>query len=51
MSRVNIYSGLRYIDDPSIMSWQIANEPRAFSDDAKPQFAAWIKDITAWMRS
>lgn len=51
MSRVNIYSGLRYIDDPSIMSWQIANEPRAFSDNAKPQFAAWIKDITAWMRS
>ena len=33
ISRTNRYTGLKYTDDPAIMSWQIGNEPRAFSKE------------------
>jgi mannan endo-1,4-beta-mannosidase len=51
VARVNRYTGKKYIDDPAIMSWQIGNEPRAFSDEGKPAFAAWLKEATALIRS
>lgn len=35
VGRTNRYTGKKYVDDPAIMSWQVGNEPRAFSDDAK----------------
>ena len=31
VSRKNCYTSLLYKDDPTIMAWQIGNEPRAFS--------------------
>lgn len=42
VSRTNRYTGRKYKDSPAIMSWQIANEPRAFSEDSKKDFAEWI---------
>ena len=33
VTRTNRYTGRPYREDPAIFSWQIANEPRAFSDD------------------
>lgn len=51
ITRTNRYTGKRYVDDPAIFSWQIGNEPRAFSDSNKALFAAWIKDIAAHIKS
>lgn len=51
MSRTNRYTDRKYTDDPTIMSWQVGNEPRAFSDEAKPALAAWLKQTTALIRS
>lgn len=51
ISRTNRYTEEKYTDDPTIMSWQIGNEPRAFSDEAKPAFAKWIKEAAAVIRS
>lgn len=49
VTRTNRYSKTKYIDDPTIMAWQIGNEPRAFSVDPtqdqaphKAAFAAWL---------
>ena len=42
VSRKNSITGRFYKDEPSIMSWQLCNEPRAFSPDCKEMFAAWI---------
>ena len=51
LSRTNRYSGLKYVDDPTIMSWQICNEPRAFSKEALPEFEKWLSEATAIVRS
>ena len=39
------------MDDPTIMSWQIGNEPRAFSDENKEPFARWMADVAAQIKS
>ena len=49
-NRTNRYTGVRYIDDPAIMSWQIGNEPRAFSDAAKQPFAHWLSETSCLIR-
>jgi mannan endo-1,4-beta-mannosidase len=50
LSRTNRYTGRRYIDDPAIMSWQIGNEPRAFSKAALPAFERWLNEASALIR-
>lgn len=51
ITRTNRYTGVKYTDDPVIMSWQIANEPRAFSDENKEPFARWMATVAAQIRS
>jgi mannan endo-1,4-beta-mannosidase len=51
LGRTNRYTGLKYTDDPAIMAWQVGNEPRAFSDEAKEPFAQWLAEATALIRS
>ena len=42
VSRRNSITGRLYKDEPSIMAWQICNEPRPFSKENKELFAEWI---------
>lgn len=49
--RTNRYTGKPYVEDPAIFSWQIGNEPRAFSHNAKEAFAQWIAKSAALIRS
>lgn len=51
VSRTNRYNQIKYVDDPTIMSWQIGNEPRAFSDENKEPFARWMTDVAAQIKS
>ena len=51
VSRTNRYNQIKYVDDPTIMSWQIGNEPRAFSDEDKEPFARWMADVAAQIKS
>ena len=39
VGRSNSLTGKKYSESPAIMSWQIANEPRAVSDEGKEPFA------------
>lgn len=50
IGRTNRYTGLAYKDDPAIMSWQIGNEPRAFSKTQKQAFKQWIGEAAALIR-
>ena len=51
IGRTNRYTGVKYTDDPAIMSWQIGNEPRAFSREVLPAFEQWIGEAAALIRS
>lgn len=45
LSRTNRYTNKSYTEDPAIMSWQIGNEPRAFSPDNKVSYALWMQSV------
>lgn len=51
VGRTNRYTGRKYIDDPAVFSWQIGNEPRAFCDANKEEFAEWIGETARLIRS
>ena len=51
VSRTNRYTNKKYVDDPAIMSWQIGNEPRAFSKEALPAFEKWLSEASGLIRS
>jgi len=50
LSRTNRYSGIKYTDDPAIMTWEIGNEPRAFSTENLPFLEQYIKEISTLIR-
>ena len=45
-NRVNAYTGVRYKDDPTIMAWNLANEPRCQGCDPSVM-QAWIERTCA----
>ncbi len=51
ITRENRYTKTKYTEDPTIMTWQISNEPRAFSQESKEPFAQWIADVAAQIKS
>ena len=51
IGRTNRYTNVAYCDDPTIMSWQIGNEPRAFSEEAKVSFTKGLSKASALIRS
>jgi mannan endo-1,4-beta-mannosidase len=50
MGRVNRYTGLRYTDDPTVMTWQLANEPRSRSDKTGERLLGWVRDTSGYVR-
>jgi len=44
INHTNPYTGMMYRDDPTIFSWELANEPRRYPD-------AWIDDTAAYIKS
>lgn len=51
VGRTNRYTGKPYKEDPAIFSWQIGNEPRAFSMEVADQFAEWIHESAKLIKS
>jgi mannan endo-1,4-beta-mannosidase len=44
ITHTNPYTGLKYRDDPTVFSWELANEPRRYPD-------SWIDDTAAYITS
>ena len=56
VGRTNSITGQRYADDPAIMAWQLANEPRPGGSDAVgseqlPAYLAWISATARLIKS
>jgi mannan endo-1,4-beta-mannosidase len=42
IGRTNVYTKKKYADDPAIMAWEVANEPRIFNAGNERNFTDWL---------
>lgn len=49
--RKNTVSNIYYRDDPAIMSWELANEPRPMKDESKLFYKDWIQKSSQYIKS
>lgn len=58
LNRVNSYTGVKYKNDPTIMAWELANEPRCLSAGVYPRSSVcttgtltdWARDVSAYVK-
>lgn len=50
LTRYNRYTGRRYNEDPTIMTFELANEPRSRSDKTGARLLTWVKDTSAYFK-
>jgi mannan endo-1,4-beta-mannosidase len=59
LNRTNIYTGIQYKDDPTIMTWELANEPRCKGSGLYPPSAEcstatlidWADDVSTFIKT
>jgi mannan endo-1,4-beta-mannosidase len=51
LDRVNRYSGKRYTEDPAVMAWELANEPRPMRSAAAEAYRRWVRDVAAMIKA
>ena len=59
LNRTNIYSGIQYKDDPTIMTWELGNEPRCKGSGVYPMSDActtqtlidWADDVSRYIKT
>lgn len=56
VTRTNSITGVRYAADPTIMAWQLANEPRPGGSDAValaslPHFYRWVDETARFIKT
>lgn len=51
LNRVNRYTRRAYKDEPAILMWELANEPRAHSDPTGQTLHAWVADMAAFIKA
>ena len=52
IGRKNAYTGLNYTEDATIMSWQVANEPRVLmTPEHETAFASWLNETVDLIES
>jgi mannan endo-1,4-beta-mannosidase len=51
ITHTNTITGKKYSNDPVIMSWELANEPRPMRPSANTDYLKWISQAAAFIRS
>jgi mannan endo-1,4-beta-mannosidase len=51
LSHTNKFSGGRYADDPAIMAWELANEPRPMRPSANNAYLRWVNETAEFIKS
>jgi len=51
LNRENSLTGVLYKEDPTIMAWELANEPRCRSDPTGATLNAWIEQMSGFIKS
>jgi mannan endo-1,4-beta-mannosidase len=50
LNRKNKINHLQYKNDPAIMAWELANEPRPMRPSANNQYCEWINSTAAYIK-
>ena len=51
LAHTNTINNVKYVDDPSIMAWEIINEPRPMREKAMAAFQQWMSETAALIKS
>lgn len=51
VNRTNHISRKKYLNDPAIMAWQLANEPRPMRPSANPDYQSWVSETAAYIKN
>ncbi|MFH1593791.1 MAG: cellulase family glycosylhydrolase, partial [Candidatus Omnitrophota bacterium] len=51
LNRVNTITGIAYKNDPTILVWELANEPRCESDTSGDTLQAWIEEMSTYIKT
>ncbi|KAI5668959.1 hypothetical protein M9H77_18812 [Catharanthus roseus] len=51
LSRINTITGVAYKDDPTIMGWELMNEPRCQVDYSGKTLTAWVQEMAPYVKS
>lgn len=51
LTRQNSITGTAYKDDPTIMAWELMNEPRCTTDPSGDTLQAWIAEMASYLKS
>lgn len=51
VTRKNTITGIPYVEDPAIFSWELCNEPRPMETSARNAFFQWAKETTSLIQS
>lgn len=51
LNHTNSLTGLAYKNDPTIMTWELANEPRDDSDKTGNTLLNWVQEMSAYIKS
>jgi len=50
MNRINSFTGIKYKDEPAILAWELANEPRS-SDRSGMIVTDWLNEMSTYIKS
>uniref|UniRef100_A0A830CWX9 mannan endo-1,4-beta-mannosidase n=1 Tax=Phtheirospermum japonicum TaxID=374723 RepID=A0A830CWX9_9LAMI len=51
LTRINTISGVAYKDDPTIMAWELINEPRCQADYSGNTVNSWVQEMASHVKS
>lgn len=51
LTRKNHLTGVLYKDDPTILAWELINEPRCITDPTGNTLQRWIEEMAAYVKS
>nr|GMD13183.1 mannan endo-1,4-beta-mannosidase 5 [Ipomoea batatas] len=51
ITRNNTITGIAYKDDPTVMAWELMNEPRCQADYSGNTVNAWVQEIASFVKS
>lgn len=51
LTRINTVTGVAYKDEPTIMAWELMNEPRCYADSSGKTIQDWITEMASYVKS